>query len=101
MNARSGGCMCGGVRFEVDQPLLGALYCHCKRCQRRTGTAFATTALTTPGSFRITDGQDRLLDYPPPEGWVKTFCTSCGSHVYTSHPDNAELIAVRMGALDD
>ena len=49
--------MCGGVRFEVSEPLLGALYCHCKRCQRRTGTGVSVTALTNPGSYRTTSGE--------------------------------------------
>ena len=35
----TGGCNCGAVRFEVTAPLVGASYCHCKRCQRRSGTA--------------------------------------------------------------
>jgi hypothetical protein len=43
-----GGCMCEAIRFEISEPLPGALYCHCKRCQRRTGTAFSLTALTVP-----------------------------------------------------
>jgi hypothetical protein len=33
-----GGCLCGAVRFELTAPLLSAGYCHCTRCQRRTGT---------------------------------------------------------------
>src|SRR6266545_4922660 len=44
-----GGCMCERVRFEIAEPLLGALYCHCKRCQRRTGSAFSVTATTCSG----------------------------------------------------
>ncbi|HSI30089.1 MAG TPA: GFA family protein [Miltoncostaeaceae bacterium] len=40
------------MRIEVTTPLLGAVYCHCTRCQRRAGSAFSLTALTAPGSFR-------------------------------------------------
>ena len=96
-----GGCMCGEVRFAVDRPLLGALYCHCKRCQRRTGTAFSVTALTERGSLRVTagDGLIRTCD-PRDGGWVKAFCGSCGSQLYTSNPDDPGLVAVRMGAID-
>lgn len=101
MNPLTGGCMCGAVRFEVTQPLLGALYCHCKRCQRRTGTAFSVSALTVPGSFRVTAGSNLIRSWRPPDGWVKSFCAECGSQAYTTHPDNPELLSVRMGALDD
>jgi hypothetical protein len=97
----TGGCMCGGVRFEVSEPLLGALYCHCKRCQRRTGSAFSVSALTAPGSLRIIQGQELVRSWAPGDGWIKSFCGECGSQVYTTHPDNPDLVSVRMGALDD
>jgi hypothetical protein len=35
----TGGCLCGGVRYEVSEPLVVAGYCHCARCRRRTGAA--------------------------------------------------------------
>jgi hypothetical protein len=93
--------MCEGVRFEVTEPLLGALYCHCKRCQRRTGTAFSVSALTVPGSFRVTEGESLVRSWrPPDDGWVKSYCSACGSQTHTTHPENAELISIRMGALD-
>jgi len=47
----TGGCMCGGVRFEVDEPLVSASYCHCTRCQRRTGTAASASARIAPGCW--------------------------------------------------
>ena len=93
--------MCGKVRFRVSEPLLGALYCHCNRCQRRTGTAFSTTALTKPGTFSVTQGEEHVGNYDPGDGgFTKSFCRECGGHVYTTSPDNPEVIAIRMGALD-
>src|SRR3954454_9946473 len=97
----TGGCMCEGVRFEVTEPLLGALYCHCKRCQRRTGSAFSVTALTVPGSSRVTEGEALVRRWDPGDGgWIKAFCGECGSQVFTTHPENPELISIRVGALD-
>ena len=48
----TGGCNCGAVRFEVTAPLVGASYCHCKRCQRRSGTAASANA-ADPIGIRI------------------------------------------------
>jgi hypothetical protein len=97
----TGHCMCDRVRFEVSAPLLGALYCHCHRCQQRSGSAFSVTALTVPGSFRLTRGEEMVRHWrPPDDGWVKSFCAECGSHLFTTHPERPELISVRMGALD-
>jgi hypothetical protein len=38
---------------------------------------------------------------PGDGGWLKAFCSDCGSAVYTSSPDNPDLVGVRMGAIDD
>ena len=92
--------MCGAVRFSVSEPLLGAVYCHCKRCQRRTGSAFSATGLTQPGSFALTSGEDAVRGYSPEDGWTKSYCGECGSHLFTVNPENEDLIAVRLGAVD-
>ena len=93
--------MCGAVTFEVSAPLAKAVYCHCKRCQRRTGTAFSLSGLTEPGSFAVTQGKDAVRTYQPEDdGWHKSFCGECGGQLYTTNPENPDLIAVRFGALD-
>ena len=47
----TGGCNCGAVRFEVTEPFEASMYCHCTRCQRRTGTAASVNARTAPRRF--------------------------------------------------
>jgi hypothetical protein len=96
----TGGCPCEAVRFELSEPPLGAAICHCKRCQKRTGTAFSVSALTAIGSFRLTAGEDTVRAWSAGDGWTKHFCPNCGGHVFTTNPENDELIAVRMGSLD-
>ena len=99
--ALTGGCNCGAVRFEIDAPLVSALYCHCTRCQRRTGTAASASARTEPDSFRITDGEDRLRAWKPADGAEKWFCGDCGSSLFGRNPSHADPISIRMGAFDD
>ncbi|TML50019.1 MAG: hypothetical protein E6G20_00630 [Actinobacteria bacterium] len=60
-----GGCMCGGVRFEVTEAPAHAGYCHCRRCQRRTGTAASISARIAPGSLRILEGEELIKAYEP------------------------------------
>ena len=96
----TGGCNCGGVRFEITEPLGRANYCHCTRCQRRTGTAASASAVVAPGSVRVLQGEDRLRGWTPEGGRTKTFCGDCGSAVFIQRPDDGAIQGVRMGAFD-
>jgi hypothetical protein len=67
----TGGCDCGAVRFEVTGPVLLPSYCHCKRCQRRSGAAASANAHPAPDTFRIVAGEDRLRAWTPDDGGEK------------------------------
>ena len=95
----TGGCNCGGVRFEVTEPLVSASWCHCTRCQRRTGGPASAQARAKPGSLHILEGEDLLQAWEPPDGFAKVFCSSCGSSMWSKSPDGATY-AVRFGVFD-
>ena len=96
-----GGCLCGGVRFEVSEPLVSSGYCHCTRCQRRTGTAASVSARIAPGSLRVVSGDELIRTYVPDEGFAKVFCSACGSALWSRHPDDSDFISIRLGAFDE
>jgi hypothetical protein len=97
--ALTGGCGCGAVRFEITEPLVAAAYCHCTRCQHRTGTAVQASAKTVDGSFRLVAGEDALGRWTP-GGFDKVFCTGCGSAVFAQDPEDHARVIVRMAAID-
>jgi hypothetical protein len=97
----TGGCVCGKVRFEVTEEPLGAGYCHCTRCQRRTGTAGSPQAQVVPGSLRVTQGAEAIRAYAPPDGFEKLFCAECGSALWSRHPEDRDRLSVRLGAFDE
>ena len=96
----TGGCMCGAVRFELTEAPLSAGYCHCTRCQRRTGTDRSIALNAAPGSFRVTEGEGHVRVYSPLTGFEKAFCADCGSALFSRDPSDHEVISVRMGATD-
>jgi len=96
----TGGCGCGTVRFEVGVPFLSAGYCHCTRCQRRSGTAASANARAEPGSVRILQGEEELRVWLPEGGREKIFCGRCGSALFSRDPGSAEYTGVRLGAVD-
>jgi len=95
-----GGCGCGGVRFEITASLVASAYCHCTRCQRRSGTAAAASARVVPGSVVVTAGQDLLRGWAPEGGLEKVFCGDCGSALFGRDRTTGEIAAVRLGAID-
>ena len=96
----TGGCLCGGVRFEIAEPLVSASYCHCTRCQRRTGTAASAQARIEPGSLRVLSGEELVRVWEPPDGFGKAFCSACGSALWSRNPETGEIASVRLGVLD-
>jgi hypothetical protein len=92
--------MCGGVRYELTAPPEYAGYCHCTRCQRRTGGAASLSVRAAPGSFRVTSGAELVGVYRPADGFEKAFCSHCGSALFSRDPDDQAAIGVRMGTFD-
>ena len=91
--------MCGGVRFEVSEPLVSSGYCHCTRCQRRTGTAASASGRVAPGSLMILAGEELTRSWDPPDhGFSKVFCSNCGSALWSQSQDDPEIKSVRLGA---
>jgi hypothetical protein len=96
----TGACNCGGVRYEVSEPLRMASYCHCRRCQRRSGAAASVNAHPEPGSFRIVAGEERLRCWVPEGGGEKWFCGDCGSGLFGRNLRHPDSVGIRMGTFD-
>ena len=89
-----------GGPVRGDGAAAGRDYCHCTRCQRRTGTAASANAQPPPGSFRIVIGEDRLRAWRPDDGFEKWFCGDCGSALFSRHPTDPDRVGIRLGAFD-
>ena len=95
----SGQCACGAVKFEVTKPFDSAGYCHCKRCQRRSGALWSSNAIVASDGFAITEGAENVHAWTPETGLPKAFCATCGGHVYGGNLDGP-FVVVRLGALN-
>jgi hypothetical protein len=77
---------------------VGSNYCHCKRCQRRSGALWSINAAVPADGFAFVRGRDAIRSWDPGDGgWPKVFCGLCGGHLYS---DGGHTLAVRVGALD-
>lgn len=97
----TGACLCGAFRFEIDRRPEAVAYCHCTRCQRRTGTAVAASAAIQASWVTFTSGSlDAIRWWRPPDGAAKGFCPECGSHLFSRRQDDPSRLGVRLGVLD-
>ena len=78
----SGGCLCGGVQYEISGEPSGMAHCHCTRCQRAGGAAHGTVLIVKPEDYRVVQGQDLLRKYNEEGFTARVSCSQCGSSLY-------------------
>jgi hypothetical protein len=99
--AITGSCLCGAVRFALTELPQHAGYCHCTRCQRRTGTSSSAQARIDGRSFRLLAGAESVRGWRHPDGgFEKCFCATCGSHLFSRSRDGTQM-SIRMSAFDE
>jgi hypothetical protein len=96
----TGGCGCGAVRWELTELPTAIGYCHCTRCQRRTGTAASLNATVNPAALRVIQGEEHIRRWKPEGGGAKSFCSQCGSALWAGPPSGGAY-AVRLGSFDE
>ena len=102
MREMRGSCLCGQVRYSANaEPALVAV-CHCKNCQKQSGTAFAVVIGIPKSAMSI---QGRLKTYndrgDSGQPVLRNFCPECGSPITSDVTVMPELIFIKAGTLDD
>jgi hypothetical protein len=88
------------VRFRITGKLGPAGYCHCKMCQRASGSAFAANAPVRTRYFEIGSGAELVSEYESSPGKFRAFCRRCGSPLYSRRDAEPEIRRIRLGTLD-
>lgn len=97
-----GSCLCGAIRFEVDEFLPRTGHCHCSMCRKFHGAAYATIAEAHGSHFRWLAGKDALKGYTAGNGTTRQFCRHCGSSLTFSSPQaDPGLVEISLGCFDD
>ena len=93
-------CLCGGVRIEVSGQVGPVVYCHCSRCQKASGTAFAANADVRAPYWKIVAGSDLIREFASSPGVWRAFCSTCGSPLYSRRDANPDMHRIRLGIVD-
>lgn len=101
----SGGCACGAIRYECSAEPLLSLNCHCRDCQRASGSAYAPFLAVPVAAFTLTKGTPKYHRVTEENGNTldRGFCPECGSPVIIKgqRASTFGLISLWAASLDD
>ncbi|MEM1189420.1 MAG: GFA family protein [Pseudomonadota bacterium] len=99
----TGGCLCGEIRYEFEQDsCVMALHCHCKDCQRVTGSGKATVVMFPRESVTISGAYKTFANSGTDGSHVKRgFCPTCGSQMFTFVEEIPDHVFIKAGTMDD
>jgi|SRR5579859_7822241 hypothetical protein len=98
-----GGCACGAVRYRLTLPPMFVHCCHCRDCQRQTGSAFVINALIESDRVERLAGVPEAVSMPTHSGRPHDIyrCPKCQTAVWSDYGRRGVMIFVRVGTLDD
>jgi hypothetical protein len=99
-----GGCTCRYVRYRMTSAPLFVHCCHCRWCQRETGTAFALNALIESDRVQLLQGEVEIVDTPSNSGKGQKIarCPRCHIALWSHYAGAGEALSfIRVGTLDD
>jgi len=95
-----GSCLCGAIEYEITGSLEPIIFCHCSRCRKANGVAYAAVSPVASSNFRIVKGENSLRSYRNDAGVHRIFCANCGSPIIGKRESAPEIVRVRIGTLD-
>ena len=99
----TGGCSCGAIRYRLRSAPMFVHCCHCKDCQRQTGSAFVLNALFEADRVEIVSGAPEGVTMPTESGRPHDIyrCPECRIAVWSTYGGRPQIRFVRVGTLDE
>jgi hypothetical protein len=98
----SGGCLCGAIRYETDADPIVMVNCHCRDCQRVSGSGYAAFMIVPKPAVKV-KGEPRFYKTVGDSGGSvdRGFCPTCGAPVITTLERLPDIIGLAAASLDD
>jgi len=96
----TGSCLCNTVKFEITGAIKNIIYCHCSKCRKAQGSAFATNGNIDIDKFNIITGENALTAYKSGDDQTKYFCKHCGSPIISKNARDPDKLRVRIGTIE-
>jgi hypothetical protein len=95
-----GSCLCHAIEYEIHGELGPVMMCHCSKCRKANGSAYAINAMVNTKEYVIVKGQDAISEYESTPGVFRSFCKHCGSPLVSRRPSQPDIVRLRIGTLD-
>lgn len=95
-----GSCLCGVVTLEIHGSIESIIHCHCSKCRKNSGTAYATNGFIATKDFVVKTGKDSIACYETSPGKKRHFCQNCASPIFSSNEQSPDRLRLRLGILD-
>lgn len=95
-----GSCLCGSVRYEIHGDISSPIICHCQKCRKVNGSAYAVNGLIKSAEFKLLTDPAVLKEYSSSEGVYRVFCGNCGAPIYSRRDNDPAHYRLRLGLLD-
>ncbi|WP_423199087.1 MULTISPECIES: GFA family protein [unclassified Cupriavidus] len=101
MQAQNGGCLCGAIRYTLTGVPRSAAICHCRHCQRQSGSLFSINLFVDEADFALR-GETKAFEDFGDSGHpsYRHFCGNCGSPLFTRVSTMPGTVLVKAGTLD-
>ena len=103
MEVMRGACACGAVKFQLTASPIVVHACHCRDCQRLSGSAFVLNAVIEASNVELLSGEpgSSNLEAATGKAHVVSFCRDCGTYVWSQYLQLPSMRFVRVGTLDE
>ena len=100
---RTGGCQCGRLRYRITGEPRAVTACHCRECQRQSGSAFGMSLVVEREQLVLEQGELRRFSRLGESGLAVegAFCAECGTRIFHRLERMPRTLNVKAGTLDD
>jgi hypothetical protein len=95
-----GSCNCTKISFEISNEITGVYQCHCKLCQKQSGSTSNTASIINESDFTWLSGESFISHWKKESGFTSHFCNQCGCPVPNRLRDS-HFYWIPMGLVDD
>ena len=100
--SKTGGCLCGAVRYKLSAEPITTMICNCTICQKSSGSALSTIALVVRDALEV-EGELKGYEYAGDSGnkLEINFCPNCGAPVLLNIDHMPDIVSIKVGSFDD